>query len=178
MPVVDGEDGRELTMLLEAEAANCFSSTFVLKIDGRPLGKFEARWLSEGVDLALVERRRLRLEKVGWIGSRFQLIAEGEEEAVAEADRSGLFTSSWDLTLSVGPAQMVREGFFATGYVVRRRDAEMARVDRRGMCDRGWFVEGRGLRDEDLILIGLVYHTIKRREASQHSAAGGHAAGS
>jgi hypothetical protein len=165
-------------MLLEAEAASCFSSTFVLKINGRPVGKFEGRWLGEGVELALVERRRLRFEKVGWIGSHFQLIAKGDEDAVAEADRSSLFTSGWDLTLSVGPAQMVREGWFATGYVVRRGEREVARVDRTGACSRGWFVEAKGLREEDLILIGLVYHTIKRREASQHSAAGGHAAGS
>jgi hypothetical protein len=165
-------------MLLEAEAANCFSSAFVLKLGGRPIGKFEGRWLSEGIDLALVERRRLRFEKAGWIGSHFRLIAESNDDPVAEADRSGMFTSGWDLVLSVGPAQMVREGWFATGYVVRRGDAEVARVDRTGMCARGWFVEGTGLAEEDLILIGLVYHTIRRREASRHSAAGGHAAGS
>lgn len=165
-------------MNLQAEPASCFSSTFILKIDGRPVGKFEGRWLGEGVDLALVERRRLRFEKVGWIGSHFRLVAEGEEQPAGEADRSGLFTSSWDLALSGGPAQMAREGWFATGYVVRRGDEELARVDRTGMCSRGWFVEGSRLKEEDLILIGLVYHTIKRREASQHAAAGGHAAGS
>jgi hypothetical protein len=165
-------------MLLEAEAASCFSSTFVLKVNGRPLGKFEGRWLSEGLDLALVERRRLRFEKVGWLGSHFQLLAAGDGEPVAEAERSGLFSSGWDLALSVGPAQMVREGWFPTGYVVRRGEKEVARVDRTGVCSRGWFVEGHSLGDEDLIVIGLVYHTIRRREASQHSAAGGHAAGS
>ncbi len=165
-------------MLLEAEAASCFSSTFVLKLDGRPVGKFEGRWLSEGIDLALVGRRRLRFEKAGWVGSHFQLLAAGEQEPIAEADRSGLFTSSWDLTLSVGPAQMAREGWFATGYAVRRGGREVARVDRTGACSRGWFVEGHGLGEEDLILIGLVYHTVRRREASRHAAAGGHASGS
>jgi hypothetical protein len=73
---------------------------------------------------------------------------------------------------------MAREEWFATGYVVRRGEAELARVDRTRICARGCFVEGRGLREEDLILIGLVYHTVRRREASQHAAAGGHAAGS
>jgi hypothetical protein len=165
-------------MLLEAEAANCFASTFVLKLDGRPIGKFEGRWLSEGIDLALVERRRLRFEKVGWLGSQFQLIAEGDEEPIAGADRAGVFTRSWDLVLSFGRAQMVREGWFATGYAVQRGGDEVARVDRTGLCSRGWFVEGHHLREEDLILIGLVYQTIRRREASQHTAAGGHAAGS
>jgi hypothetical protein len=165
-------------MRLDAEAASCFSSTFVLKLDGRPAGKFEGRWLGEGIDLSLLERRRLRFEKVGWVGSRFRLMAEDGESPVAEADRSGFFTSGWDLTLSVGPAQMVRAGWFTTGYVVRRGGEDVALVDRAGVCARGWFVEGAGLREEDLILIGLVYHTIKRRESSRHAAAGGHAAGS
>jgi hypothetical protein len=165
-------------MMLEAEPASCFSSTFVLRIDGRPVGKFEGRWFSEGIDLALIERRRMRFEKVGWLGSHFRLIAADDEEPIAEADRGGLFTSSWGLVLSVGSAQMVRQGWFAKGFVVRRGDTEPARVDRTGLCSRGWIVEGDGLREEDLILIGLVYHTIRRREDSQHTAAGGHAAGS
>ena len=165
-------------MLLEAEPASCCSSTFVLRLGGRPLGKFEGRWLSEGIDLALLGRRWLRFEKVGWIGSRFQLVAEGDEGPVAEAERGGLFTSTWDLVLSVGRAQMAREGWFATGYVVRRGEREVARVGRTGLCSRGWFVEGGGLRPEDLMLIGLIYHTIRRREASHSAGAGGHAAGS
>jgi hypothetical protein len=165
-------------MNLEAAAANCFSSTFVLKLDGRPVGKFEGRWMGEGVDLALVERRRLRFEKAGWLGSRFRLVAEGDDRPLGEADRGGLFTSSWDLTLSVGPAQMEREGWFATGYAVRHGGAEVAHVDRLGVCTRGWFVEGSRLKEEDLILIGLVYHTVRRRQASHSAAAGGHAAGS
>ena len=165
-------------MLLEAEPASCCSSTFVLRLGGRPLGKFEGRWLSEGIDLALLGRRWLRFEKVGWIGSRFRLVAEDEEDSVAEADRAGILTSSWDLVLSVGRAALAREGWFATGYVVRRGEREVARVGRTGLCSRGWFVEGGGLRPEDLMLIGLIYHTIRRREASHSAAAGGHAAGS
>lgn len=165
-------------MNLEAVAANCLSSSFVLKLDGRPVGKSEGRWLGEGVDLALVERRRLRFEKVGWMGSRFRLVAEDDDRPLAEADRAGVLSSSWDLTLSAGPARMVRAGWFATGYVVRQDGEEVAQVDRLGVCSRGWLVEGNRLKEEDLILIGLVYHTIRRRQASQHGAAGGHAAGS
>ena len=165
-------------MLPEAEPASCCSSAFVLRLDGRPLGKFEGRWLSEGIDLALLGRRWLRFEKVGWIGSHFRLVALGDEDPVAAAERGGLFTSSWDLVLSVGRAALAREGWFATGYVVRRGEREVARMDRRGLCARGWFVEGGGLRQEDLMLIGLIYHTIRRRESSHSAAGGGHAAGS
>jgi hypothetical protein len=164
-------------MLLEAEPPSCFSSTFVLKLDGRPIGKSEGRWMSEGLDLELLGRRRLRFEKVGWLGSHFQLVAEGQPSPLGEADRSGLFTSTWDLTLSIGPAQMVREGWFASAYLVQRGGMQVARVDRTGACSRGWVAEGSGLKEEDLLLIGLVYQTIKRRAANS-AAAGGHAAGS
>ena len=165
-------------MLIEAEATNCLSSTFVLKIDGRPAGKFEGRWMSEGIDVALVERRRLRFEKASWIGQPVPPAGPGPGQARSGGQSRWSLHEHWDLALSVGPAQMAREGWFATGYVVLRGDTEVARVDRKGMCSRGWFVEGHGLREEDLILIGLVYHTIMRRQASQHAAAGGHAAGS
>ncbi len=164
-------------MLLEAQAKSCFSSVFLLKMNGRSVGRFQARWASETIDVALVERRRLRFEKVGWFGSHFKLIDESDETTIGEADRSGLFTSSWNLELGGGPMQMEREGWFATGYVVTGGKGQVARVDRAGACERGWFVEGTGLREENLLLTGLVYHTIRRREASQH-AAGGHGAGS
>ena len=47
-------------MILEARAANCCSSTFVLKVDDRPVGKFEGRWFSESLDISLTGRRRLQ----------------------------------------------------------------------------------------------------------------------
>ena len=165
-------------MHLCTEAANCFSSTFVLKLDGRPAGKFEGRWMSEGIDLSLFERRRLRFEKVGWLGSQFRLLADDAEHPLGEACRQGILSSGWDLQLTSGPAQMTREGWLSTGYVIQRGVTDLARVDRNGLCTRGWTVEGDGLKEEDLVLIGLVYHTIKRREASQSAAAGGHVAGS
>jgi hypothetical protein len=165
-------------MILEAAAANCFSSTFVLKVDGRAAGKYEGRWLGEGVDVALTGRRHLRFEKAGWVGSHFLLTAGDEKEPLGEADRGGLLTTAWDLKLSTGPARLERAGWFATGYVVRQGGRECASVNRLGPCSRGWAVEGDGLTEEDLLLIGLVYHTVQRRQAAQHGAAGGHAAGS
>ena len=49
--------------LSDAESTGCFPSAFVLKIDGRAAGKFEGRWMSEGIHLALVESRRLWYER-------------------------------------------------------------------------------------------------------------------
>jgi hypothetical protein len=162
-------------MLLEAQAANCFSTTFLLKLEGRPLGTFAGRWLSEGLDVGLLERHRLAFQRVGWLGSQFVLEELPEKQALGRAGRSGLFTSGWDLEVSTGPGRLDRESWFGSAYVFRQDGRELARVDRLGLCTRGWFVDGAGaLRPEDLLLIGLVFHVIQQR-AAQHAAAAGHA---
>jgi hypothetical protein len=165
-------------MLLEARAANCFSSKFVLTIDRRPLGKFEGRWFSESLDIDLLERRHLEFRKVSWLGSQFALVDPADEQPLGSCGRSGLLTSSWDVSLSTGPGQLVKAGWFDSAYEFWQGDRAQARVDRLGWCERGWWVEGsEDLTEEDLLLIGLVYHTIRQRQARQHHA-GGHAAGS
>jgi hypothetical protein len=161
-------------MLLEARAVNCFSTTFLLKLEGRPLGKFEGRWFSESLDVSLLERHRLRFQKVGWAGSRFVLEELPEKQPLGRANRGGLFSSSWDLEVSTGPGRLDREGWFGTAYLFRQGTGDLARVDRQGVCERGWFVEGGGaLRPEDMLLIGLVFHVVQQR-AAQHAAAAGH----
>jgi hypothetical protein len=161
-------------MLLEARAANCFSSTFVLKADGRPVGKFEGQWLSESLDIHLTGRRQLQFEKLGWLGSRF-VLRDASGRPLGTADRSSVFTSAWDLGLSTGPGRLEKEDWLGSAYIVRQDGEGKARVDRTGWCERGWQVEG-GLHEEDLLLIGLVYHTIGRRAAQAQAAA--HPAGS
>ena len=161
-------------MLLEARAADCFSSTFVLKADGRPVGTFEGQWLSESLNVRLTGRRQLLFEKLGWLGSRFAL-RDASGRLLGTADRSGLFTSAWDLGLSTGPGRLEKEDWLGTSYILRQDGEGKARVDWIGWCERGWQVEGR-LPEEDLLLIGLVYHTIRRRAAQAQAAA--HPAGS
>ena len=47
----------------------------------------------------------------------------------------------------------------------------LGRVDRIGMCERGFQVDGsEALTVEDLILVGLIYHIIRQRQARQHAA--------
>jgi hypothetical protein len=165
-------------MILEARAKNCFSTTFVLKRDSRPIGKFEGRWLSESLDIYVTKRRRLEFRKLNWLGSRFELIDGNDGQVLGSCNRSGLLTSSWDLSLSAGDAQLVKAGWFQTAYDLVQAHGVLARVDRLGWCERGWAVDGSDdLPDEDLLLIGLVYHTIQERQARQQHA-GGHAAGS
>jgi hypothetical protein len=160
-------------MRLEARPEACFSSTFVLKLDGQPIGKYEGRFLGSGLDVALLGRRRLELTNLNWLSSHF-VLREGEgEPPVAEAEPHGAFTSSWGLRLSAAPATMERAGWFSSAYVVRRGDWHLARVDRLGACERGWAVECTGpLTRDDLLMIGLLYHVLLQRQAAAGAAAG------
>ncbi len=155
-------------MRLEARSPNCFSSVYVLKRDGRPIGEFRSRWFSESIDVRLTGRRGLTLAKIGWLGSQFQLIDAGEETVVGTARRAGLFTSAWELDLGSGPAELVSAGWFNTAYLVSRDGLELARVNRAGVCEGGWYVQG-ALDEAEMILVGLVYQTIlSRRRRSHH----------
>jgi hypothetical protein len=158
-------------MLLEACSPSCWSDQYVLKLDGRPWGHYRGRWFNECVDIPLTRRRRLRLEKAGWLGSRFALIDSDGGATLAEADRSGLFTSAWDLRLSNGAARLVSAGWFNTGFLVVQGNRVVAEVNRVGFCNNGWAVQDRGsLGETDLLFIGLIYHTILRRNAAAAAA--------
>ncbi|HEY7182664.1 MAG TPA: hypothetical protein VIC84_14645 [Blastocatellia bacterium] len=157
-------------MLLEAKAANCFSYTFVLKVDGRPFGKFQGRWFGESFDVALTERRHLQFRKVRWLSSQFELSDPIYEHTLGSCSRSGVFTSSWDLKLSVGPGRLERAGWFNSVYEFKQGAQIHARVDRLGWCERGWVVDGNdAMTQEDLLLIGMVYQVIQNRQAAQAS---------
>jgi hypothetical protein len=162
-------------MFLDARAANCWASTFILKADGHAVGKFETRFFSEGLDIALIGRRQLRLERVGWLGCKFILKREGDEEPIIRADRSGILSSGWDLELQCGGARLVRAGWFQTSYLIQQGTEMRGQVDRLGWCQQGWQVEAYGLTLEKMILVGLIYHIIMRRQSQHAAAAGGHA---
>jgi hypothetical protein len=159
-------------MMLEALSPSCWSDLYVLKLDGRPWGEYRGRWFSESVDIRLTGRRQLRLKKAGWLGSRFGLTDSADGSVLAEAERSGLFTSAWDLRLSNGPARLVSAGWFNTGYRVVQGGRILAEVNRVGFCNGGWAIEdGKSLSETDLLFIGLIYHTILRRNAAAAAAA-------
>src|SRR5688572_28741374 len=128
-------------MILEARSSDCFSWTFVLKLNERPTGKFEARWFSENLDVQLTQRRHLEFRKIGWLGSQFELVDLGDEQILAHGDRAGMFTSAWDLTLSVGHGQLSQAGWFDTAYEFTNEGDVIARVDRLGWCERGFTVD-------------------------------------
>lgn len=163
-------------MILEARASDCFSTTHVLKINGQAIGSFQGRFWSEGLDLALTGRQRLKLDKAGWLTSHFQLKDAESDETLVEARPIGMFSSGWDLTLASGPATLERAGFFKSAYEIRRNREVLGRVDRLGICERGWRVEkfADELTAPDLILVGLLFHIIQKRQAAHAAAAGAH----
>ena len=154
-------------MKLEAISPSCWSDLYVLKLDGRPWGEYRGRWFSECVDIYLTGAVGSACEKsVGW-GSRFRLTDAATGEYLGSADRSGMFTIAWDLRLSSGSARLVSAGWFNTGYRVVQGGRILAEINRVGLLQRrlgdqviGW------LRNTDLLFIGLIYHTILRRNAA------------
>jgi hypothetical protein len=164
-------------MRLEALSANCFSSKFVLKVNAVPAGKYEARWFSESLDISFLGQRHLEFRRLGWLGSQFELVDPEAKEILAECKSSGLFTSSWDIRCAAGSGRLAKRGWFDTAYEFIQKQRPRAWVDRRGMCDRGWVAEGsEELTVEDLLFLGLIYHTLRQRQARQHQA-GPHVAG-
>jgi hypothetical protein len=115
-------------MLLEALSSNCWSDLYILKLDDRPWGEYRGRWSTENVDIHLTGRRHLRLEKAGWLGSRFAL-TDLDGRILAEADRVGVFASAWDLRLSSGPARLLSAGWFNTAYKVVQDGRVLAEIN-------------------------------------------------
>lgn len=162
-------------MNLEARAENCFSSTHVLKINGQAVGKFEGRFFSEGLDLALTGMRRFKFEKTSFFGREFQLKDAETGAVLAEAQPAGIFTSAWTMKLTSGDTELQKAGWFSTAYELRRGKVVLATVDRLGACTSGWQVSAKDdLQAPDLLLIGLVYHIIRKRQQQHAAAAGAH----
>jgi hypothetical protein len=162
-------------MRLEGEAANCFSTRFVLKLDDRPFGKFEGRWFGESLDVQLLERRKLIFRKKGAFTSEFDLVDTEGDKVLGRARRSGFFTSAWDLFLGAGEVKLVKVGWFGSSYQVTGNGEVLATVHRLGACSQSWEVESSApLSDTDLLLIGLVFQVIQRRQAQQAAAATPH----
>ena len=158
-------------MLLEAKAVNCFSSTFVLKVDGRPFGKFQRRLFSESFDIDLTERRHLQFRKLSWVGNKFEFVDPLHNQILGSCNPSGFFSSSWDLNMGAGPGRLERAGWLNSTFEFKQDARVVARVVGLGWCDRGWVVDGDdSLRREDLLMIGLVYQVIQNRQAAHASA--------
>ena len=154
---------------LEARPTGWWSSVHALSVDGRPYGRVRGRWFSENMDIELADGAGLQLKRRGFFGGRFELTRTGGAGVVAAADRDRFLSRGWSLELGTGPARLESAGIFNCAYLVRRAGETLARVDRLGWFRRGWIaVAERDLGETDLLLVGLVYHTIldRRRRSS------------
>ncbi|MBS0206959.1 MAG: hypothetical protein JSS49_29135 [Planctomycetes bacterium] len=156
-------------MLLEGRPERLFSSRIELRLNGTSLGVIRHRWFSEGLDLDL-GGNAVRFERVSWLKSHFVLKdADGNE--LGSAKPSGFFKRGWDLDLKSGPGHLQRAGWLSFGMELKQGTEITARVGRVGWFSRAWeVVASDSLPPEDLLLIGLVYITIRQREAQQNSA--------
>jgi hypothetical protein len=155
-------------MMLEARSRSCFSSAYVLKLDGRPVGEYAGRFWTSVIDVRMVGRRRFRFDRRGWLSSRYRLVDSGTGREVDVAEPAGWLTSAWTLQLADGPASMVSAGWCTPAYRVMRGGIALGEVDTIGTCESGWYARGR-LALPDLLIVGLIYHTIlerRRQEAS------------
>ena len=155
-------------MLLEGRPAGWITSNVELLLNGRSLGSVRARWFSEGMDLDL-SGHRVRFEKPSWLRSHFVLKdAEGNE--LGSARLTGFFGRRWEMSLKSGDAVLERAGWFTSDYVLRQSGTITATVGLTGWFTRAWQVHANeSLSAEDVLLVGLVYETIRHRESQQHA---------
>jgi hypothetical protein len=158
-------------MLLEGCPAGWFTSNVELRLNGRSVGVVRARWFSEGLDLEL-GGHPVRFEKPSWLRSHFVLKdAEGNE--LGSATLKGLFGLRWEMNLKSGEGSLERAGWLTASYVLKQGSSITARVGLTGWFTREWQVVAEdSLAAEDVLLIGLVYTTIRHRESRQHSHSG------
>lgn len=94
--------------------------------------------------------------------------ADGNE--LGSATSSGFFGLRWILSLKSGPGTLERAGWFTSGFVLKQGEATTARVSLTGWFTREWeVIAADSLSEVDVLMIGLVYTTIRHRESRQHS---------
>ena len=97
--------------------------------------------------------------------------AEGNE--LGSATLKGFFGLSWAMNLKSGAGSLERAGWMTSDYVLKQGSSITARVGLTGWFTREWQVVAEdSLAAEDVLLIGLVYTTIRHRESQQHSHSG------
>jgi hypothetical protein len=161
--------------MLETHTPSCFSSQYVLLDNGKPCGKFSGRFFSGSIDVSLLGRYRLEylhadMFNSGLFKSRYTLIDLDSGSVLAKSQSAGVFTSTWDLSLSVGEYKMVSAGWLNQGFYVVQGNRRLAEVNVAGGCSGNWYVRPyTRMPLTDQVMIGLVFHTILRRRRRRKS---------
>lgn len=160
-------------MALEAESRGCLQQHYVVKADGRPLGEFWHRWVSEGLKIRLMGHRHLTLRRTSFWGNRFELVDDEDHRVLGIAQRQGLWRPRWALTLSeAGTVTLLPRSFWSFTQQIERRGKIVGTVKRRGFCGGGWTVDvGDELSVTEQLMVGLISQVLWRRETD--SSAGG-----
>ena len=97
--------------------------------------------------------------------------ADGNE--LGSATLKGFFGLHWEMSLQSGAGFLERAGWFTSGYVLKQGGVITARANLTGWFTREWRVIAEdSLTAEDVLLIGLVYTTIRHRESRCHNHSG------
>lgn len=157
--------------MLETRSPSCFSSQYILLDRGKPCGRFSGRAFSSSIDVSLLQRYRLVFQHQGFFTSRYNLIDQHSNAVLAKAAYKGIFSTAWNLSLSIGDCQMVSAGFFNQGFYVQQNRQRLAEVNVGSGCSGTWHVRPyTEMPLTDQVMIGLVFHTILQRRRSGNAA--------
>ncbi len=154
-------------MKLESVSVGFWGFKRSLKLDDRPFGDYQSKGWKEGREIALVDGRRLLLQREGWLGSQFSLLDHKDKRVLAKAALRGTFSRTWDLQLSIGTVEFKPQGWLSTAYQITQGSRHLAVLKRTGFFKSGWILEDGGfLNETDLLLVGLIFDTLQRRAAA------------
>jgi hypothetical protein len=149
-------------MILEARQEGCFSTRYLLVLDGKAVGSYRHRLFTQQQDVSLLGQRTLTFANFAFFGFDYRLHDAAQGELLAAARVSGWFTASMDLDLSIGRCRMERAALFGPTMSVRRGTQLVAHIGPGAIFTCNWQAAGDGLSLEDLLFIGLTYQARQR----------------
>jgi hypothetical protein len=150
-----GESLRKLSLTYR----HCWSRSGLLRLDDRPLGKYdEPRWCSKDSRVQLCQHREYQFHTSGFLHRRCVLTDANSGQTVGTAESQSLWTDAWSIELSTGPADL--NMYSSTDrYFVRHRGSIIAAVRNQAFFrfPTRWCVYGQDdLNEIDLLFVTLV----------------------
>jgi hypothetical protein len=158
-------------VILEAEAASCFTSRHVLRLDGRPIGMFASSMLAMGFNVELIGRDQLEYRQTGFLKTRCVLADKLTGDELASSRPAGFFSEAISLQLSGGEYELAPARLLSTGYDILFMGRRVGLVRQEGTC-RSWIQLNayEPLPFADALMVLLEF---KRRSDAMKNAGGG-----
>ncbi len=158
-------------MKLEAQPIGFWGFNRSLKLNDQPWGDCKGRSWKGGLEIALADGRRFLLQKEHWFGNQLNLIDQKDRRILGKAFLKNVFRRTWELKLSFGSVELKPQGWLSAGYQVTQGSRNLAVLERTGFFKAGWILQDNGtLSETDLLLIGLIFETMRRRAAAAAAA--------